>query len=247
MNLLYAERRYMSSCAVLIAIELAYLVDDCKAHLPATNAQRDHYVASREAAITEQKRVIASTASEKRKAMEAKYADKIASKRAERAAKKQAAQPQATPDQADPQAGLVQLSAPEPEKSSSTPTPPADSAEEDLSQVVYPVKIRGLSEGLPWYQPESYTYHSIDQARQAGVWTYPSNAVEEARCQVFEDLWQKGHFMGNGLRFGGSLLVYPGALVRSTDTSVPGLIHLHAQTIRFATIHTSRPPFSRTT
>ena len=73
----------------------------------------------------------------------------------------------------------------------------------------YVFRIPATSEAFLWY--EKKTYHTLRDARHAGLWTYPSNQEERAKCAVFADLWQKGYYMGNGLRFGGDWLVYPGA------------------------------------
>lgn len=72
----------------------------------------------------------------------------------------------------------------------------------------YVFRIPATSEAFLWY--EEKTYHTLQDARHAGLWTYPSNQEERAKCAVFADLWQKGYYMGNGLRFGGDWLVYPG-------------------------------------
>lgn len=79
-----------------------------------------------------------------------------------------------------------------------TTTIPADSASE-----------------LDWYDPSTCTYATLEDARAAGVWTYPSTLYERAKCEVFRDLWEKGHFMGGGIKFGGDFLVYPGTLTVS--------------------------------
>ncbi len=70
------------------------------------------------------------------------------------------------------------------------------------------VEVPAASTSLPWYNP--CTYSTLEGARKAGIWTYPSNLEERARCAVFRDLSQRGYFMGSGLRFGGDWLVYPG-------------------------------------
>jgi len=82
------------------------------------------------------------------------------------------------------------------------------------------------SDTLAWYdsgsnsndKPEAerhtYTYETLDAARAAHVWSYPSNAEERARCEVFRDLWEKGYYMGGGSKFGGDWLVYPGDPLR---------------------------------
>lgn len=196
--------------------ELAYLVDEQAAHhLPSAN-DREQFLHARDDAITEQKRAIKTANDNHKKAMESKFADQIAKKRAERAAKRAEAAAKAPPsDETTSQdASFVMLSAPETEERiDEEPSAGASKRatnEEDLSDIVYPVKIRGASAGLPWYETGPHSYHSLEDARAAGIWNYPTTPDEVARCKVFQDLWENGHFMGNGLRFGGSFLVYPG-------------------------------------
>ena len=84
-------------------------------------------------------------------------------------------------------------------------------AEDDLSKVTYTIVIQPASDDLPWFDAEAATFHSLESAREAGVWNYPATELQRARCGVFEDLWRTGHYMGGGLRFGGDFLIYPGA------------------------------------
>jgi len=79
----------------------------------------------------------------------------------------------------------------------------------------YAFRIPATSEAFSWY--EEKIYPTLQEARDAGLWTYPSNQEERAKCAVFADLWQKGYFMGNGLRFGGDWLVYPGTCPMSVS------------------------------
>lgn len=74
----------------------------------------------------------------------------------------------------------------------------------------YIVEVPATSSAFAWYAPEPNSYHSIASARAAGIWDYPSDIHERAKCGVFKDLWEKGNFMGSGIRFGGDYLVYPG-------------------------------------
>lgn len=60
----------------------------------------------------------------------------------------------------------------------------------------------------PWFQPP--VYETIEAAKLAGVWNYPSTPLEAAKCAVYADLIEKGYFIGGGLKFGGDWLVYPG-------------------------------------
>lgn len=83
------------------------------------------------------------------------------------------------------------------------------------SPSVYPyvVEIPATSTSFAWYVPESRTFTSIASAKEAGVWDYPSNLHERGKCGVFRDLWERGNFMGGGIRFGGDYLVYPGKVL----------------------------------
>lgn len=72
----------------------------------------------------------------------------------------------------------------------------------------YVFRVPATSEAFSWYEEKAY--FTLQGARDAGLWNYPSNQEERAKCAVFADLWQKGYYMGNGLRFGGDWLVYPG-------------------------------------
>lgn len=77
----------------------------------------------------------------------------------------------------------------------------------------YAVTIPAISTELSWYDSSAHSYDTIALAKQAGIWSYPENLHERAKCGVFRDLWEKGCFMGGGLRFGGDFLVYPGELL----------------------------------
>lgn len=78
------------------------------------------------------------------------------------------------------------------------------------SNTPYTIVIPASSSSLEWYDASDCTYSTIESARQAGVWDYPSTLSERARCGVFKDLWNQGYFMGGGIKFGGEYLVYPG-------------------------------------
>jgi tRNA intron endonuclease, catalytic C-terminal domain len=94
--------------------------------------------------------------------------------------------------------------------------------------LVYTVSVPTTSDAFAWYNYDDdddggdgddgrqqrrrpHTYETLDAARDAGVWCYPASANERARCEVFRDLWEKGYYMGGGIKFGGDWLVYPGA------------------------------------
>ena len=75
---------------------------------------------------------------------------------------------------------------------------------------VYTITVPGTSSSFSWYTPTPHAYPTIQAARDAGIWSYPSDLTERAKCAVFRDLWDKGYHMGGGLKFGGDFLVYPG-------------------------------------
>jgi tRNA-splicing endonuclease subunit Sen34 len=76
--------------------------------------------------------------------------------------------------------------------------------------IPHTVVIPSASSSLEWYNPDAHAYTTIEAARAAGVWDFPSTLEERARCGVFRGLWEKGYFMGGGIKFGGNYLVYPG-------------------------------------
>lgn len=137
---------------------------------------------------------------------------------------------------------------------------------------VYTVSVPTTSDAFAWYDhddekdhhgpasssgPRQWhrrtTYETLDAARAAGVWSYPANADERARCEVFRDLWEKGYYMGGGIKFGGDWLVYPGP---SLFTAPPFFLLSHFsfsthcrrgggnnQAIRCAITRTLLPPY----
>ena len=74
------------------------------------------------------------------------------------------------------------------------------------------VTVPASSSELEWYTPNTLAYTTLEAAREAGIWSYPATSYERAKCRVYQDLWEKGNFMGGGIKFGGDFLVYPGML-----------------------------------
>jgi tRNA-splicing endonuclease subunit Sen34 len=75
----------------------------------------------------------------------------------------------------------------------------------------YTITIPASSTALPWCtQSRAGTYATIESAKAADIWNYPSNLHERAMCGVYKSLWDQGFFMGSGIKFGGDYLVYPG-------------------------------------
>lgn len=103
----------------------------------------------------------------------------------------------------------------------------------------YVFRVPATSEAFSWYEEKAY--FTLQGARDAGLWNYPSNQEERAKCAVFADLWQKGYYMGNGLRFGGDWLVYPG----TCPVSGSGNYSISHKATRSDTILISWPLFIR--
>jgi tRNA-splicing endonuclease subunit Sen34 len=80
--------------------------------------------------------------------------------------------------------------------------PPADT--------LYTVVIPASSTSFEWYNDNTCLFTTIQAAKEAGIWEYPSNLHERAKCGVFRGLWEQGMYMGGGIKFGGDYLVYPG-------------------------------------
>lgn len=81
----------------------------------------------------------------------------------------------------------------------------------DLLESLYTVTIPASSpESLSWYSSKGAVYDNLQSAKEAGIWTYPGDLHERAKCGVFRDLLEKGYYMGGGIKFGGDFLVYPG-------------------------------------
>ncbi|KAG0705026.1 tRNA-intron endonuclease catalytic domain-like protein [Suillus ampliporus] len=105
------------------------------------------------------------------------------------------------------------------------PSQPAIGESQDNAVVhsaPYTVHVPASSSTLEWYAPHSHL--SLTTAREAGIWHYPSTLQERARCGVFRDLWEKGYYMGGGIKFGGEYLVYPGDPLRYHSHFVASVI-----------------------
>ncbi|KAF8520172.1 hypothetical protein BU17DRAFT_46973 [Hysterangium stoloniferum] len=97
-------------------------------------------------------------------------------------------------------------------------------------QSSYMVQIPSTSLSHSWYQPRRYD--TLDSAKQAGIWQFPSTLEERASYHVFRDLWEKGHFLGSGIKFGGEFLVYPGDPLRYHSHFVASVLPSHSAEIR---------------
>lgn len=185
----------------------AVLVDDPNAHLQPTISQLERWSKEQKDSIqTHLAYTESKTAKESANASRA-MSEEAQRKRKERELRKQAEAARKTAageDVNNPAAFLV--SAPtEPQKD---PTTLPEGS--NTSSIPYTIVIPASSSSLEWYDPSVRSYSTIEAAREAGVWDYPSDLTERARCGVFKDLWKQGYFMGGGIKFGGEYLVYPG-------------------------------------
>jgi tRNA intron endonuclease, catalytic C-terminal domain len=203
------------------------IVHDPAAHHTPTPSQLETWDASRrqdiahQLARVEQRKAgdTATATTTAAPAQDATLAAAIQQKRAEREARRRqlaTATATAAPAEALPEAGAAGAGAAAIRGSEERDAP--------ASNTVYTVSVPTTSDTFPWYDhgssnndddnnddPQQHTYETLDAARAARVWSYPSSAEERARCEVFRDLWEKGYYMGGGSKFGGDWLVYPGA------------------------------------
>ncbi|MBW0512075.1 hypothetical protein O181_051790 [Austropuccinia psidii MF-1] len=189
---------------VLVDLGIAVLVDERKSHRSATIEDAHNYLATRAKEIEEETQSLALRDAERRRAMENLYQSQIAAAEEKRQARKQL-QAQALIEHTTCSAAEGMI-------------PPDEVTEE---------KSGSSSANIPRYisiplrsQPPTYTpqslqlYDNLKSAREAGLWTYPNNKAQKARCAVFSDLWRSGRFLGIGLKFGCDFLVYPGDTLR---------------------------------
>jgi tRNA-splicing endonuclease subunit Sen34 len=195
----------------------AVLVDDPKAHLQPTISQLERWSKEQKDSIqTHLAYTESKTAKESANASQA-MSEEAQRKRKERELRKQAEAARKTAageDVNNPAALLASASTESQENPTSriTDSKMGTSLPEgsNTSSIPYTIVIPASSSSLEWYDSGVGSYSTIEAAREAGVWDYPSDLTERARCGAFKDLWKQGYFMGGGIKFGGEYLVYPG-------------------------------------
>ena len=204
---LVASFRCFNSLETSLFSEFAVLVDDPEAHHAPSHDQLERWQAESTADVRlkiarlqqeaggKEDKAMSEAAIKKRKEREERR------RKAEELACQTAQDSPIDAESSASQSLLTQVPAP------SSPAPSSASP----SNLPYTVTIPTTSDSLSWYVPEEHVHKTIDSARTAGVWSYPSNDDERAKCEVFRDLWEKGYYMGGGSKFGGDWLVYPGA------------------------------------
>ncbi|KDQ59532.1 hypothetical protein JAAARDRAFT_33108 [Jaapia argillacea MUCL 33604] len=194
----------------LMEREVAVIVDDPKAHPPPTKSELTQWTNERQSSIKAQ---LAQMEAKENKGSSAKGMTEAAvRKRIEREARRAAKAKQTVDATGEPAAeGIEVLLIPDPDPRPATPTPSIST-----TTIPYTVSVPTTSSSLPWYTPSTphASYTTLKSAQDSGVWRYPSDKYERARCEVFKYLWEKGYFMGIGIKFGGDYLVYPGDPLR---------------------------------
>ncbi|KAJ7905334.1 hypothetical protein B0H14DRAFT_3102812 [Mycena olivaceomarginata] len=189
------------SWEVVLLVEngLAVLIDDPKAHVQPSVAELQRWN-SKEKELAQLQLSQLTTALGTSPAVMSEEAIK---KRKERELKRQAAAAKA----AEAQGALA-------EADSSIFTPSENAAPPPAPETQYTVVIPASSTSFEWYNDSTCLHSSIQSAKEAGIWEYPSNLHERAKCGVFRGLWEQGMYMGGGIKFGGDYLVYPGDPLR---------------------------------
>ena len=223
----------------------AVLVDDPKAHLQPTIYQLERWSKEQKEFIQTQL-VYSETKTAKENAYPGRaMSEEAQRKRKERELRKQAeaARRAAAGEDVDNPATLLTSTSTEPPTDltgriiDGTPLPEGPKT----ASTPYTIVIPASASSLEWYDSSVCSYSTIEAAREAGIWDYPSDLMERARCGVFKDLWKQGYFMGGGIKFGGEYLVYPGIsyFIALYSTLTRNLFF--SQVIPYDTTHISQP------
>jgi len=194
---------------LLVTKKFAVLVDDPKAHSQPSRAALEKWNNSRTSSIITQLNTDETSDSRDRFSNKVMSEEAIQKRKAREERRAAAARAQALAE------GIEENASKESPLIPTTPAVEQRPATPSLNVSNYTVNVPANSAAtLDWYNPDQVTYETIDLAQKASIWHYPSNLHERAKCGVFQDLWEKGHFMGVGIKFGGDFLVYPGDPLR---------------------------------
>ncbi|KLO18836.1 hypothetical protein SCHPADRAFT_101584 [Schizopora paradoxa] len=200
---------------LLVQNEVAVLVDDANAHDTPGPEEKQLWEDQRATMIQKQLVQKAKAKEDEGISPNNKSTSEAAiRKRQERELKKAAA---AAAQKAKQESGDADLSVFNTEATSSG-DPAVESGRETPSSKgpsqPYAITIPTSSNSVSWYHSDAHAFSTLDAARESGIWLYPSNEEERARCGVFRALWEKDYYLGNGIKFGGEYLVYPGDPLR---------------------------------
>lgn len=194
--------------------ELAVLIDDVSAHRAPTDTELREWQGEQH--VEKLKSIARNKDAKEEVAMSKSMTETALRKRREREEKRATAAAAAAMmalldsavDDGPPSAVQTFTNATMPENDEPQNSAGAAPGDEDASP--FTVTIPTSSTNLAWYQASLHTYRTLAQAKDSGVWLFPSTPEEKARCCVFRALWDKGYYMGCGVKFGGEYLVYPG-------------------------------------
>lgn len=97
-----------------------------------------------------------------------------------------------------------------------------DELDEEITVVINDIAIPALPQNQSLVQLLTASPWKREDDADRPTWRYPRTVKEKTRCRVFRDLWEKGHYLTAGAKFGGDFIVYPGD---------PGRFHSHYITI----------------
>jgi hypothetical protein len=184
---------------------IAVLVDDPSAHHDPSQSALKVW---KDARLNDVRQQIALT--EEKGSIEASNPDRAMSENAKRKRKEREERRARAKSNITPSVPAEHSPSPHPTSENPSQTVIGETPDNDIVMPSgsYTVNIPASSSKLEWYAPSSNA--SLTIARETGIWLYPSTLQERARCGVFRDLWEKGYYMGGGIKFGGEYLVYPG-------------------------------------
>lgn len=206
----YGEhRRHICCTRLTTSAELAVLVDDPHAHRTPSAEALKQWNADRAASAKVQIAAAQAKLATEKTSKQAMTEDALRKRKEREERRAAAARAKAIAEGLDPDTADMSASGSAATAADDRPVTPGANPGQTTA---YTVTLPASSGELSWYDPTDCTYATIEDARVAGVWTYPADLHERAKCGVFRDLWEKGNFMGVGIKFGGDFLVYPGAL-----------------------------------
>lgn len=214
---------------LLVRKQFAVLVHDSQAHRPPTKVGLEKWNADRPSSVATQLSMSESKDSKDKFASKAMTEEAIRKRKAREEQRAAAARAKALAENTLSEVPQVIardiIFAPSPSSQEYQQSP-------NLSTANYTVNVPASSPAsLDWYSAEGCTYETIEAAQQANIWSYPSNLHGRAKCGVFQDLWEKGYYMGVGVKFGGDFLVYPGDPLRYHSHFVATVIDSPGSTI----------------
>ncbi|KAI5122980.1 hypothetical protein M0805_006858 [Coniferiporia weirii] len=212
--------------ALLVEKGFASIVDDVGAHHEPTQAEKEEWIRAwkleQKQSVAQKEDVKGGVAARKAVTEEATLKRRQREERRAAALAKIAAANEGGVDE-------LQFSSMSMPAETTRPSTPASVLAPSTSHIV---KIPTASNSLSWHHPSEHAFHTLAAAREAGVWSYPSTPEERARCGVFRALWEKGYYMGCGIKFGGEFLVYPGDPLRYHSHFVASVLESSSAALR---------------